>query len=222
MVKYQLLDQTTTPDGEPLELALERGHYVLRVGSQILMSSACHGSERAMASVAAERLEGREGLRVLVGGLGMGHTLRAALDVFGRKTRITVAELLPPVIRYNQGLLAPLANHPLRDRRVTLFEGDVAVALAEGDWDAVLLDVDNGPDAMVVGENANLYGETGSRRLAAALRPGGVAVVWAAYPSRAYERTLRGAGLTVTTRRVHARWPLAKGGKHVLFIAERR
>jgi spermidine synthase len=220
-VPYQLLDQTTTPDGEPLELAIERGSYVLRVGGRLLMSSACHGSERAMASVAAELLGEIDDARVLVGGLGMGHTLRAALDVFGRRAKITVAELLPAVILYNQGVLGPLAGHPLRDRRVTLFEGDVRVALEQGPWDAILLDVDNGPDAMVVGDNAALYGDGGSARLAATLRPGGVAIVWAGYPSRAYERTLRAAGLEVETRRVRARWPLAKGAKHVLFVGRR-
>ncbi|MCA9617767.1 MAG: hypothetical protein KC731_02025 [Myxococcales bacterium] len=216
---YQLLDQTTTPDGEPLELTLERGYYVLRVGAHVLMSSACYGSERAMASIAAEIVGDIKKARVLVGGLGMGHTLRAALDNFGHDARVTVAELLPPVIRYNQGVLGHLASQPLRDRRVTLFEGDVAVALADGPWDVVLLDVDNGPDAMVVGDNAALYGPAGSRRLAESLSPRGVAIVWAAYPSRAYEKILAAAGLTVTTRRVRARWPLRKGSTHVLFIA---
>ena len=104
---------------------------------------------------------------------------------------------------------------------MTLFEGDVRVAIDDGPFDAILLDVDNGPDAMVVGDNTHLYGREGSARLAAALRPGGVAIVWAGYPSRAYERTLAEAGLVVSSHRVRARWPLRKGATHVLFVAQR-
>jgi spermidine synthase len=126
---------------------------------------------------------------------------------------------VPTVINYNQGVLGHLAGHPLRDRRVTLYEGDVGVAMGTRRWHAVLLDVDNGPDAMVVGDNANLYSAAGCVRLARALAPHGVAVIWAAYPSRSYEAVLRAAGLTVQARRVRARWPLRKGATHVLFVA---
>jgi spermidine synthase len=219
--KYELLDQSMTPDGEPLELAFERGHYVLRVASQILMISETYGSEQAMAYTAAEILGPRRGLRVLVGGLGFGHTLRAALDAFPPDAAITVAELLPALVRYNRVLVGHLAGHPLLDRRVSLHEGDVRVPLYGGRWDAVLLDVDNGPDAMVAADNANLYSAAGTRRLAAALEPGAVAVVWSAYPSRAYLRTLRRAGLSSESRRVAARAPLNKGPKHYLFIAQK-
>jgi spermidine synthase len=221
-MKYEILDQSLTPDGEPLELAIERGYFVLRVNSRVLMSSASYGSEQAMARIAAEKLgEHRHAPRVLVGGLGMGHTLRAVLDEFPATAAVSVAELLPDLVRYNRGVLGPLARHPLLDRRVTLFVGDVADSIAEGGWDAILLDVDNGPDAFVDGGNANLYSDDGCRRLAGALNPGGVAVVWSAYASRPYEASLRRAGLACTTRRVSARAPARKGGKHVLFIAEK-
>jgi spermidine synthase len=220
-MKYEILDQDLTPDGEPLELAIEKGHFVLRVNSRVLMGSAMYGSEREMAHTAAELLAGRRAMRVLVGGLGFGHTLRAALDAFPHDTEITVAELLPALIRYNLGLVGHLAKHPLQHRRVTLFEGDVREPIARGGWDAVLLDVDNGPDAMVVGDNASLYDDEGSRALAASLRPGGVAVVWSAYTSRAYLRTLRRAGLQCESQRVAARGPGRKGHKHVLFVARK-
>ena len=214
-----ILDQTLTPDGDPLELVREGGHFVLRVASIPLMSSAAYGSEQAMAKVAAEVLGERKAPRVLVGGLGMGYTLRAALDTFGRRARVTVAELLPPLVRYNHGVLGHLARHPLRDPRVTLFEGDVRAPLAEGGWDVVLMDVDNGPDALTADDNETLYGDAGAALMARALSPGGVLVVWSAYSSRAFERTLRRAGCQTQTRRVSAR-PGGKGSKHVLFVGK--
>lgn len=217
----EILDQTTTPDGEPLELVIEGGHFVLRVANKPLMSSAAYGSEQAMARVAFEAIGERPRPRILVGGLGMGFTLRAALDVFGKKAQVTVAELLPALVRYNLGVLGALAKHPLSDNRTTLFEGDVRVPLAEGGWDAVLMDVDNGPDAFTTGDNATLYGDAGARLMAGSLAPGGVLVVWSAYPSRSFERTLRRAGLRCETRRVRAREG-SKGSKHVLFVARPR
>lgn len=218
--RREILDQTLTPDGDPLELVREGGHFVLRVASVPLMSSATYGSEQMMAQVAATELGERKAPRVLVGGLGMGFTLRAALDAFGRRAQVTVAELLPPLVRYNLGVLGHLGRHPLRDPRVTLFEGDVRVPLGEGGWDVVLMDVDNGPDALTADDNDALYGDAGAELMARALLPGGVLVVWSAYPSRAYERTLRRAGLRVRTQRASAR-PGGKGAKHVLFVGKR-
>ena len=219
MKPREILDQTLTPDGDPLELVHEGGHFVLRVASVPLMSSAAYGSEQAMARIAADELGERKAPRVLVGGLGMGFTLRAALDVFGKSARVTVAELLPPLVRYNHGVLGHLARHPLRDPRVTLFEGDVRVPLAEGNWDVVLMDVDNGPDALTAHENETLYGDAGAKLMTSALTPGGVLVVWSAYPSRAFVRSLRRARCEAGTRRVSAR-PGGKGAKHVLFVAK--
>lgn len=218
MKPRQVLDRTTTPDGEPLELAIEGSFHVIRVSGAPLMSSAAFGSEQAMASIAAEMLGTRKACRVLIGGLGMGFTLRAALDAFDQDAQITVAELLPQLVQYNRGPLGPLADHPLRDRRVHLFEGDVRTPMKAGAWDAVLMDVDNGPDAFTADRNQSLYDRQGAQRMARTLRPGGVLVVWSAYPSKPFETALRQAGLRVETRRVHARTEARKGPKHTLFI----
>ena len=221
MKPLEIIDQSTTPDGLPLELTREGGHYVIRIASKTLMSSASFGSEQTMARIAADAVGRRRNARVLVGGLGMGFTVRGALDAFGRDVRVTVAELLPEVVRYNRSVYGHLAGHPLTDRRVELFEGDVRVTLGKGGWDAVLLDVDNGPDAFTVPENADLYDDAGARELAGSLTRGGIAVIWSAYPSRHYERTLRRAGLSCEMRRVRARAGTRKGGKDVLFVARR-
>jgi spermidine synthase len=219
MPKREVLDRSTTPDGQPLELAREAGHYVVRVGNLVLMSSAASGSEKRMAAVARELLGERRAPRILVGGLGMGFTLRATLDCFGRDARVTVAELLPALITYARTFLAELAGHALDDRRVELFQGDVRDAIARGGWDAILLDVDNGPSAFTTASNASLYGPAGAERLRRALVPDGVVVVWSVAPDTRFEARLRAAGLDCKTERVRARAPLAKAGIHTLFIA---
>ncbi len=217
----QVIDQGTTPDGSAIELAREGEHYVIRVANLLLMSSGAFGSEQAMAGVAYDAVRGRRAPRVLVGGLGIGYTLRAALDTFDRDARITVAELLPRLVHYNRGVLAPLAGHALSDRRVTVFEGDVRVQFQRGGWDVILMDVDNGPHAFTTRGNATLYDEAGTRRMAGALTPGGVLVVWSAYPSRSYERRLRRAGLDCELRKVSARSAGGKGGSDFLFVARK-
>lgn len=221
MQKRVVLDRSTTPDGETLELAIEHGHHILRVGSVPLMSSAMRGSEEAMAEVAAEELGEIEAPRILIGGLGMGFTLRATLDAFGDDAEVTVAELMPVVVRYNRSHLADLAERPLEDPRVTLFEGDVKKKIDDGGWDAILLDVDNGPDALTSERNERLYGVRGTERIMRALAPGGVVVVWSSFPSPSYVERLRRAGLEARARSVRARWPLRKGPMHTLFVGVR-
>ena len=217
MADREVLDRSTTPDGERLVLTLEpNGHYLLRVGGLALMSSAAHASEEAMATAAREALGARAQTRILVGGLGMGFTARAALEQF---EHVTVAELLPDVVRYNREVFGHLAEHPLDDPRLELFEGDVREPLARGGWDAILMDVDQGPDAVTTRGNQGLYGRRGAQRLANALTPGGVVVVWSAYESPGFERRLQDAGLAVEARRVRARG--TKGARHVLFIGKR-
>jgi len=149
----------------------------------------------------------------------MGFTVRAAIDSFGRGARITVAELLPPLVGYNRGVLGPLADHPLRSRRVRLFEGDVRLPLQKGGWDAVLMDVDNGPEALTSPDNASLYGNDGVVLMAKSLTAGGVLVVWSASPDRRFAARLKRAGLRCETQRVHARGAIRKGPKHTLFVA---
>lgn len=221
-MQWEVLERSVTAGGQLLELARRNDALVLRVDLRVLMTSECSGSERAMASIAADALPPGTAPRVLVGGLGMGHTLRCALDVFPARSQITVAELLPEVVRYNRGILGPVADHPLRDPRVRLFEGDVHDALDHGPWDVVLLDVDNGPEAISAPQNARLYSERGSRRLVGALAAEGRLVLWSAAPAPTYEAVLRRAGAEVSVRRVRARWPLSKGATHFLFIATRR
>ncbi len=206
-----------TPDGEPIELSLESGYYVVRVDGASLMSSAEFGSEQAMATVAAERVGRRAGARVLVGGLGMGFTLRAALECFGPRARVVVAELMPAVVRFNRGELGTLAERPLDDPRVTLIEADVREPLSRGGWDAVLLDVDNGPEAFTVPSNVGLYTREGVRNMVDALSPGGVIVVWSAFPSQAFERDVRRLGVAIESRHVRAR-ASGKGPRHTLFV----
>lgn len=221
MKPREVLATSATPDGELVELVREAGNYVIRVAGVPLMSSARSGSEESMAHVAREILGGRPRPRILVGGLGMGFTLRAVLDAFGSDARVIVAELLGAIVEYNRGVLGDLSRRPLDDPRVRLFEGDVRVPLGEERFDAILMDVDNGPDAFTTKSNASLYGDRGVARMAHALSPGGVLVVWSAFEDRAFEKRLRRAGLDAETRRAYARSGPKKGGRHVLFVARK-
>ena len=219
IMRREVTHRATTPDGEPLALAREAGHWVIRVSGVPLMSSATYGSEQAMASVAAERVGKRRAPKILVGGLGMGFTVRAALDEFGKDARVVVAELLPSVIEFSRGVLGPLADHPLSDPRVELYEGDVRDKFQPNAWDAVLLDVDNGPDAFTLAGNASLYGAASLSRVRKSLVDGGVFVTWSAYQSPPFESRLRSAGFQVEVMRVKARGKIKKGANHTLYVA---
>jgi spermidine synthase len=186
-----------------------------------LMSSRMHGSEQALAAFAFRPMRAVEP-QVLVGGLGMGFTLRATLDLLNADATVVVAELVPAVVAWNRGPLGPLAGHPLRDPRVRVETGDVAETLqsSPGRFDAVLLDVDNGPDAFTATANARLYGDQGLAAARDALTPGGVLAVWSAWEDRRFEQRLRYAGFVVEVERVRGR--LRKGGpKHTIFIGRR-
>ena len=184
------------------------------------MSSRMHGSEEALATLAFQRVRVADSLVVLIGGLGMGFTLRAALDRLPPGAAVVVAELLPAVVAWNRGVLGPLAAHPLKDRRVTIQIGDV-LEILEGSrarFDAVMLDVDNGPAAFTSTENARLYGDAGLVAARTALKPGGVLAVWSAWEDRKFEQRLRHHGFSVATERVRAR--LKRGGpRHTIFLA---
>jgi spermidine synthase len=217
----RVIDSTTTPDGAPVELSFEEGHYVIWVSDIRLMSSEMYGSEQAMAVFAQQELGEHPGPRVLVGGLGMGFTLRAALDAFGESAEITVAELLPALVDYNRGVLADLAGRPLEDPRVSVFEGDVRFLLRKRQWDVVLMDVDNGPNAFTTESNGSLYDDKGVARLARCLDPGGVLVVWSAFQSPDFEDRLAETGLSCRSEVIRGDWPRHKGPRHVLTIASR-
>jgi spermidine synthase len=192
---------------------------VILANGKPLMSSRMHGSEEALASLGCAHLRGHPGPVVLVGGLGMGFTLRATLDLLPRDAAVVVAELVPEVVDWNRGPLADLAGRPLEDPRVTVDLRDVADTLREGTgrFDAVLLDVDNGPAAFTDAGNARLYDNAGVAAARAALAPGGVLAVWSAWDDRKFEQRLRHFGFQVEVRRVRAR--LRQGGpRHTIFV----
>jgi spermidine synthase len=172
-----------------------------------------------MAHVAREVLGARANPRILVGGLGMGFTLRAVLNAFGPDLQVTVAELMPAVVGFSRDILGHVAEHPLKDSRVQVYEGDVRDAIEQGPWDAILLDVDNGPEPLTVGRNAALYSARSLRSIRRALTAGGVFVLWSATPNRKFESLVRSADLTCTVRTVRARGPIRKGARHTLFVA---
>jgi spermidine synthase len=183
------------------------------------MSSRAHGSEEAMADLVLGGLRTRHP-RVLVGGLGMGFTLRAVLDRVSYSSSVIVAELLPEIVRWNRDRLADLAGSPLEDDRATLVVDDVGNVLAsEPDgFDAILLDVDNGPAALTDRRNARLYLAEGLASIKRSLHRGGILGVWSASPDREYEQALKRAGFRFRVEKVPAR-RAAKGPKHTIFVA---
>jgi spermidine synthase len=184
-----------------------------------LMNSRMHGSERALADLACERLGGKQNPRLLIGGLGMGFTLAAALNAIGPAAEIVVAELVPEVVTWNRTLIGAPAGHPLNDRRSNVYVGDVADVIRRevGGFDAILMDVDNGPEALVRRENDWLYGAAGLRATRAALRPHGVLAVWSASQDRSFSKRLQEAGFAV---REHVVRPhrAGKGPRHHVWI----
>ena len=223
MLPREVLGESVTPDGLPLTLTREGVALVVRVDNVPLMSSRVHGSEEALAEVGCDGLREHAGARVLVGGLGMGFTLRAVLDALGADAEVVVAELLPSIVEWNRGPLGPLAGTPLDDPRTSLVVGDVIglVKRSPGAFDAILLDVDNGPEAFTVASNAWLYGPRGLAALRTALRPTGRLVVWSAVESEPFQRALRAAGFSVEVLPVRARGAVRKGSRHWLFIGRR-
>jgi spermidine synthase len=219
MIPWELLGRTTTPGGEEMALMRQSGEYVILAGGKPLMSSRMHGSEEALSEVACRDARGLDEPCVLVGGLGMGFTLRATLDVLPGTATVIVAELVEGVVEWNRGPLAALAGHPLADPRTRVEVGDVGRLLRDSRrrFDAVLLDVDNGPDAFTTSGNTWLYGDKGLAAIRAALTEHGTLAVWSAREDRRFEQRLRYAGFAVEVVRVRAR--LKKGGpRHVIFV----
>lgn len=222
MKPWERLGQTTTPDGTELTLQRRDRELAIFASGKLLMSSRMHGSEEALARFALAHARTRRAPTVLIGGLGMGFTLRAALDVLPPDATVIVAELVPMVVEWNRephGPLAPLAAHPLDDRRARVVVEDVLVTLRSrpGAFDAIILDVDNGPDAFTTSGNAALYGNGGVAAAHAALAPGGTLAVWSAWEDRKFEQRLRHYGFRVEMQRVRAR--LERGGpRHSIFL----
>jgi spermidine synthase len=223
MTPWTLLDRSEVPGkGEELKLYQRGTEFSIRSGYRELMNSRMHGSEEALAELACARIAGRRSPTILIGGLGMGYTLAAALRSLRGPAEIIVAELVPAVVRWNRGPLAGIAGHPLRDKRVTVREGDVGELLRaqENVWDAIVLDVDNGPEGMTRQENDWLYGLEGVRSAFRALRPGGVLTVWSATPEAAFTKRLRKSGFEVEEVRVRARGSRG-GARHMIWLATR-
>jgi len=208
--------------GDEKELRLYRRdeEFSIRVGSRELMNSRVHGSEAALGELACIRITDCPRPRVLIGGLGMGYTLRAALNALNANAQVVVAELMPAVVAWNCGPLGDLAGQPLRYDRVTVREADVARILRaeQRAYDAIVLDVDNGPRGLSRNGNDWLYAESGLSAAFAALRPGGVLAVWSAGPDRAFSDRLRKTGFKVEEIRVRAR-DARRGARHTIWIA---
>ena len=223
MAHRTLVAQALTPDHEALTLSLEHGQHVVRVRGEVLMSSRVSGSEAALAKLAFPARPNSKVSRVLVGGLGMGFTLRAVLDELGPLAQIDVLELLAEVVAWNRGVLAAYAQQPLDDPRVEVIVQDVLAHLATLTlpYDAIVLDIDNGPEPFTVAANSRLYTPHGLALLYGALRAGGVVVVWSAFKSPRFEQRLRNAGFFASSVTVRARGAIGKGARHTVFKAVR-
>ena len=218
----ELLGETCTPDGTDMKLARRSNEYIILANGKTLMSSRMHGSEEALATFGCRRVRTLDEPCVLVGGLGMGFTLRATLDLLKPDAIVVVAELVPAVVDWNRGPLGPLAGYPIKDKRVSVDINDVAVTLhsSSGRFDAVLLDVDNGPAGFTTAVNDRLYGDRGLAAAFTALKPGGVLAVWSAREDRKFEQRLRYVGFTVEVERVRGR--LKRGGpRHTIFLGHK-
>ena len=226
MNPWQLLGRAQTPGGgADLVLYQRDSEFSLKADNRELMNSRVHGSEEAMARLGCQDLAKHPGARVLIGGLGMGYSVRMALDILGEDARVVVAELAPAVVEWNRGVLADLAGRPLEDRRAELHEADVVqlIRAARGDYDAIMLHVDNGAEAMVRKGNNWLYSLPGLSATYAALRRGGVLATWSAGPQPAFVRRVRRAGFEVEEFKVRARGGSNRrgGAHHVVWIATR-
>lgn len=223
MIRWVQLDTASVPGGSGMLRLMRRGgEFSIFAGADELMGTRLSGSEEALASLAYEHLKGRTRPQILIGGLGMGFTLRAALARFGAEASITVAELVPEVITWAHGPLAEVHGDSLSDPRVTLYAGDVGDLIdgASARYDAILLDVDNGPAGLMRAANNDLYDHYGLREAHAALTSHGVLGVWSASPEPVFTQRLRTAGFRVEDHRVRANGRNS-GPRHVVWLASK-
>lgn len=221
MPRSRLLATAIIPDTRTeLKLVEHRDRFAISIpGRGELMNSRSHGSEAALADLTAERLGPRPASRWLVGGLGMGFTLAAALRVVDADAEVVVAELVPEVVDWNRHLIGEPSGHPLQDPRVRVHVGDVAepIRVPGPGFDAILLDVDNGPEALIRVENDWLYSLAGLHAARSALRPGGILAVWSATGDDGFTRRLESSGLEVEARTVRAH-RAGKGPRHCIWF----
>ena len=228
MVPWSLIDTAQVPGGSELRLMRRGAEFSIKLDGNELMNSRLSGSEQALATLSCARIAARPRPRLLNGGLGMGFTLRAALDALGPQAQIDVAEIVPQVVAWARGPMAELFGGILNDPRVHIHEADVGALIAkaashrDAGYDAILLDVDNGPDGLSRPDNDRLYDIGGLSPAHAALRPGGVLAVWSSAPDQDFTRRLRMAGFAVEEQRVRAHSGRARGGaRHVIWLAAR-
>lgn len=221
MRPWELLDTTTVP-GNGLKLSLYRrgDEYSIKAGNGELMNSRVHGSEDALAELACKRLSDRRQPRILIGGLGMGFTLAAALKELGDDAEVVVAEVVPTVVQWNRERLSALAGNPLDDPRVTVYEGDVGNLIRgqRNNYDAILLDVDNGPEGLTRKENDSLYSPAGLQAAKLALRAQGIFGVWSISPDQRFSKKLQRAGYEIDEIRARARGRHG-GARHMIWLA---
>ncbi|TGP24848.1 MULTISPECIES: hypothetical protein [unclassified Mesorhizobium] len=220
MIPWVQLDSARTPDGaQELRLKRRGDEFSIMLGTNELMNSRLSGSEETLAKLSCERIAGRRQPRILIGGLGMGFTLRAALAALDGDAAITVAELVPAVVAWARGPMAGIFEGCLDDPRVTIREADVGqlIRAETAAWDAILLDVDNGPEGIVYKENDSLYSAAGLAAARAALKPGGVLAVWSQGPDGGFTRRLKQAGFIVEEIAARARGK--RGARHLIWIA---
>ncbi|MBX9820130.1 spermidine synthase [Afipia birgiae] len=222
MIPWTLLDTAQIPGGGELRLMRRGTEFSIKLGQNELMNSRLSGSEQALATLACRRIQTRERPRMLIGGLGMGFTLRAALAVLGSKAEIVVAELVPSVVAWARGEMAEMFGGSLTDPRVTIREEDVSqiIRSARAAYDTILLDVDNGPEGLTRESNDALYDLKGLTAARVALRPGGVLAVWSSGPDPRFTQRLRKAGFDVNEVPVRANGPRG-GARHVIWTAVR-
>ncbi len=221
MIRWVQLGEASVPGGGGLRLMRRGTEFSIMAGAIELMNSRQSGSEQALALLTCERLRGSPHPVVLIGGLGMGFTLRAALALLAAGAVVTVAELAPEVVAWARGPLAHLHGDSLADPRVRIVEGDVGSLIngADAGFDAILLDVDNGPEGLTRTSNDDLYDTYGLGQAHAALRPGGVLAVWSAAPNPAFARRLAATGFAVEEHRAFAHG--RRGARHVIWLATR-
>jgi len=222
MIPFDEIDKASDHGG--IMRLYQRGdEWSIRVDKQgELMNSRAHNSEDVLAELACKLIEGRPSPHLLVGGLGMGFTLRSALDHSVQDATVTVSELVPAVVRWNREHLGVLAGFPLDDPRVVVLEQDVGRVMREHEegFDAIMLDVDNGPDGFTREDNDSLYGYPGLNNAYDALKPGGVLTVWSAAPDTSFAQRMMKVGFDVEERRVRA-VATESGGRHTIWIGTR-
>ena len=223
MVPRELIDTAAVPGGAPLRLVRHGRDHIIMLDRNELMNSRMSGSEEALATMTVDRLGSRPAPHLLIGGYGMGFTLRAALQALGSDARVTVAELVQQIIAWARGPMAELTAGCLDDHRVDVAMRDVAevIGATRASYDAILLDVDNGPDGLVRDANDRLYSMRGLDAARSALKPGGILAVWSAGDDAAFTRRLKDSGFAVDQVAVRARQN-GKGPRHVIWFATRR